>query len=81
MTTPVAYPDIPTTEEARVLSELSELSALHAHPGWRRIVKFMDELNMPMRDKDLLFYENASRLFKIPIKPDATGLKSLLSRF
>ena len=44
-------------------------------------VKFMDELNMPMRDKDLLFYENASRLFKIPIKPDATGLKSLLSRF
>lgn len=44
-------------------------------------LKFMDELKLPIRDKQLLLCENAARLFKIPIKPDATGLKSLLSRF
>lgn len=41
---------------------------------------FMDELKLPYKDKRLLFYENAARLFKIPIKDTALGLGSLLKR-
>ena len=43
-------------------------------------LKFMTELALPAKDKQLLLYENAARLFKIPIKGDVTGLRSLLVR-
>ena len=39
---------------------------------------FMDELKLPYKDKQLLFYENAARLFKIPVKESSFGLGSLL---
>ncbi len=41
---------------------------------------FMDELKLPYKDKRLLFYENAAKLFKIPVKDTALGLGSLLKR-
>jgi hypothetical protein len=44
-------------------------------------LKFMSELALPAKDKQLLMYENAARLFRIPIKGEATGLRSLLGRF
>jgi predicted TIM-barrel fold metal-dependent hydrolase len=39
---------------------------------------FMEELNLPARDKDLMFFENAAALFKLEIKPRSIGLGSLL---
>lgn len=44
-------------------------------------VRFVEELPLPIRDKQLLLYENAAKLFRIPVKPEATGLRSLLKRF
>lgn len=41
---------------------------------------FMEELKLPARDKDLMFFENAAALFKLDIKREATGLGSFLSR-
>lgn len=41
---------------------------------------FMEELRLPVKDKQLLFYENAARLFKIPVRDSASGLGSLLRR-
>lgn len=43
-------------------------------------LKFMGELALPVKDKQLLMYENAARLFRIPVKGDVTGLRSLLGR-
>jgi len=34
---------------------------------------FMDELRMPPRDRKLIMYENAIRLFKLPIAPGVLG--------
>lgn len=39
---------------------------------------FMDELKLPYKDKQLLFYENAAKLFKIPVKESSLGLGSIL---
>ncbi|MGE0862904.1 MAG: amidohydrolase family protein [Vicinamibacterales bacterium] len=41
---------------------------------------FMEELKLPARDKDLMFFENAAALFKLDIKREATGFGSFLSR-
>ena len=41
-------------------------------------IGFMEELKLPLKDKQLLFYENAAQLFKIPVKDSAIGLGSLL---
>lgn len=41
---------------------------------------FMDELKLPARDKDLMFFENAAALFKLDVKREATGFGSFLSR-
>lgn len=41
---------------------------------------FMEELKLPARDKDLMFFENAAALFKLDVKRQATGFGSLLSR-
>lgn len=41
---------------------------------------FMEELKLPARDKDLMFFENAAALFKLDVKRQATGLGSFLSR-
>ena len=44
-------------------------------------LKFMDELRLPVRDRQLLLYENAAQLFRIPVKREVAGLRSLLRRF
>lgn len=44
-------------------------------------LRFMDELTLPASDRQLLLYENAAKLFRIPIKGEVTGLRSLLGRF
>ena len=41
-------------------------------------LRFMDELRLPAVDKRLMLAENASRLFRIPLKDDLTGVSSLL---
>jgi predicted TIM-barrel fold metal-dependent hydrolase len=41
---------------------------------------FMDELALPSRDKDLMFFENAARLFKLPVTRGRTGLGALFQR-
>jgi len=41
-------------------------------------IGFMEELKLPLKDKQLLFYQNAAQLFKIPVKDSAIGLGSLL---
>ena len=41
---------------------------------------FMEELKLPARDKDLMFFENAAALFKLDVKREATGFGSFLSR-
>ena len=43
-------------------------------------LQFMEELKLPARDKDLMFFENAAALFKLDVRRDATGLGSFLSR-
>ena len=43
-------------------------------------LKFMEELRLPVRDRQLLLYENAAKLFRIPVKRDVAGLRSLLGR-
>ena len=44
-------------------------------------LKFMDELRLPPKDKRLMLAENASALFRIPLKKDSTGVASLFRRF
>ena len=44
-------------------------------------LKFMEELRLPAKDKRLMFAENAARLFRIPLKGDATGVSSVLRQF
>src|SRR5690606_37557069 len=39
-------------------------------------LKFMEELRLPAIDKRLMLAENASKLFRIPLKDDATGMSS-----
>ena len=41
-------------------------------------LEFMEELKLPARDKDLMFFENAAALFKLDLKPQVAGLGSLL---
>lgn len=41
-------------------------------------IGFMEELKLPFNDKQLLFYENAAELFKIPVTDSTIGLGSLL---
>jgi predicted TIM-barrel fold metal-dependent hydrolase len=41
---------------------------------------FMEELSLPSRDKDLMFFENAARLFKLEVKREPTGLGALFPR-
>ena len=41
---------------------------------------FMADLRLPVRDKQLIMYENAARLFKIPVSDNGSGLASLLKR-
>lgn len=44
-------------------------------------LEFMEELALPSRDKDLMFFENAARLFKLEVKRTRAGLGALLPRF
>jgi hypothetical protein len=44
-------------------------------------LKFMDELRLPPRDKRLMLAENASALFRIPLKESPTGVASLFRPF
>ncbi|MGE3277705.1 MAG: amidohydrolase family protein [Vicinamibacterales bacterium] len=44
-------------------------------------LNFVNELKLPPRDKQLMLYENAAKLFKIPIKESAGGFGSLLRGF
>jgi len=39
---------------------------------------FMEELKLPPRDKDMMFFENAAALFKLELKPQVAGFGSLL---
>lgn len=41
-------------------------------------LEFMEELKLPSRDKDLMFFENAAALFKLDLKPEVAGFGSLL---
>jgi hypothetical protein len=41
---------------------------------------FMEELALPSRDKDLMFFENAARLFKLEVKRERTGLGALFQK-
>lgn len=41
-------------------------------------LEFMEELKLPPRDKDLMFFENAAALFKLDLKPEVAGFGSLL---
>ncbi|MCR4376437.1 MAG: amidohydrolase family protein [Acidobacteria bacterium] len=41
---------------------------------------FMEELALPSRDKDLMFFENAARLFKLEVKHERTGLGALFQK-
>jgi predicted TIM-barrel fold metal-dependent hydrolase len=43
-------------------------------------LEFMEELKLPPRDKDLMFFENAAALFKLDLKTEATGFGSLLRK-
>jgi predicted TIM-barrel fold metal-dependent hydrolase len=43
-------------------------------------LSFMEELKLPMKDKQLIMYENAARLFRIPVREDGPGLRSFLKR-
>jgi predicted TIM-barrel fold metal-dependent hydrolase len=40
-------------------------------------LEFMEELKLPPRDKDMMFFENAAALFKLDLKPEVAGLGSL----
>ena len=51
------------------------ISSLESYLG------FMEELKLPLKDKQLLFYENAAKLFKIPVKASTVGFGSLLRGF
>lgn len=44
-------------------------------------LKFVGELPLPARDKQLLMYENAAQLFRLPVRGDVAGLGSLFRRF
>lgn len=41
---------------------------------------FMEELALPSRDKDLMFFENAARLFKLEVARGRTGLGALFQK-
>jgi hypothetical protein len=41
-------------------------------------LEFMEELKLPPRDKNLMFFENAAALFKLELKPEVAGFGSLL---
>jgi predicted TIM-barrel fold metal-dependent hydrolase len=41
---------------------------------------FMEELSLPSRDKDLMFFENAAQLFKLEVKRQPTGFGALFPR-
>ncbi len=41
---------------------------------------FMEELKIPDRDRQKIMYENAARLFKLPIKESAFGIGSLFNK-
>ena len=44
-------------------------------------LRFMDELRMPAKDKRMILAENAARVFRLPLKNEATGVSSLLRPF
>jgi hypothetical protein len=44
-------------------------------------LEFMEELALPSRDKDLMFFGNAARLFKLEVKRQRAGFGALLPRF
>lgn len=44
-------------------------------------LKFVSELPLPAKDKQMLMAENAAKLFRIPMKTDRMGLGALLGRF
>lgn len=44
-------------------------------------LRFVSELPLPGKDKQLLMFDNAAKLFKIPLKGKVAGLGSLWSRF
>ena len=43
-------------------------------------LSFMDELKLPVKDRQLIMHENAARLFKIPVTGTDSGLSSLFKR-
>jgi predicted TIM-barrel fold metal-dependent hydrolase len=43
-------------------------------------LQFMDELPLPVADRDAMLFENAARLFKLDVVPRTAGLRSLLNR-
>lgn len=44
-------------------------------------LNFVSELPLTAKDQQLLLYENAAKLFRIPVAQDVTGLRSILKRF
>ncbi|HET9371947.1 MAG TPA: amidohydrolase family protein [Vicinamibacterales bacterium] len=43
-------------------------------------VQFMEELPLPSGDKALMYHQNAAALFKLPVEPEVTDLRSLFKR-
>jgi predicted TIM-barrel fold metal-dependent hydrolase len=43
-------------------------------------LQFMDELKIPLKEKRKIMYENAARLFRLPLPQEQPGLGSLLDR-
>jgi predicted TIM-barrel fold metal-dependent hydrolase len=43
-------------------------------------VEFIEELKVPVKERRLIMYENAARLFRIPIPEETPGLSSLFGR-
>ncbi|HXI22040.1 MAG TPA: amidohydrolase family protein [Gemmatimonadales bacterium] len=44
----------------------------------RSYLEFIDELKIPIKERRKIMFENAARLFRLPIKQDGPGLGSLL---
>ena len=44
-------------------------------------LNFVSELPLTVKDQQLLLYENAATLFRIPVAQDVTGFRSILKRF
>ncbi len=43
-------------------------------------VEFLEDLKVPVKERRLIMYENAARLFRIPVADESPGLSSLFGR-